>query len=209
MRIAEIFYSLQGESSYSGKPCIFLRLSGCNLSCSYCDTQYAQERGEEIPIADILGRLEAYACPLVEITGGEPLLQEDVYPLCDKLLHQGYTVLLETNGSQDISRVPQGVVRIMDIKCPGSRMSGYMCWENIPRLEARDEVKFVISSRDDYTWARGIMSRYELGDNVLMSPAYGALPLQDLASWIIADRLPVRFQIQLQKYIWGPDRRGV
>ena len=203
MKINEIFKSIQGESTYSGSPCTFVRLSGCNLRCSYCDTTYAYEEGEDLTPEEVLTKVQELACPLVEVTGGEPLLQKEVYPLIAKLLERDYSVLLETNGSLDIAPVDPRVIRIMDIKCPDSGMSGRMDWENIERLRENDEVKFVLSSRNDYHWAKAIISQYDLEKKVtvLLPPAFGRLEPGTLAAWIIYDRLTVRLQLQLQKYL--------
>ncbi len=203
MKINEIFKSIQGESTYAGWPCTFVRLSGCNLRCSYCDTTYAYEEGEDLTVEDVLAKVQDLVCPLVEITGGEPLLQKEVSTLIGKLLEKDYSVLLETNGSLDIGHVDPRVIRIMDIKCPDSGMSGRMDWENIERLKGNDEVKFVLSSRNDYLWAKAIISQYDLEKKVtlLISPVFGRLELETLAEWIIADRLRVRLQLQLQKYL--------
>ncbi len=211
MKISEIFKSIQGESSYAGWPCVFVRLSGCNLRCSYCDTIYAYEEGENLTVEEVLTKVRDIDCSLVEITGGEPLLQREVYTLIAKLLEKGCRVILETNGSLDISHVDQRVIRIMDIKCPGSGMSGRMDWENMKRLKENDEVKFVLSSRDDYQWAKEIFSRYDLGKRVtvFLSPVFGRLEPQRLAEWILRDALHVRLQLQPQKYIWPPGTRGV
>jgi 7-carboxy-7-deazaguanine synthase len=204
MKINDIFKSIQGESTASGLPCAFVRLSGCNLRCSYCDTTSAYEEGEDLTVEDILTEVQALVCPLVEITGGEPLLQQEVSTLITKLLEKNYSVLLETNGSRDIGQVDPRVIRIMDIKCPDSGMSGRMDWENIARLRENDEVKFVLSSRNDYLWAKAIISQYDLENKVtvLISPALGRLEPGTLAAWIIDDGLRVRLQLQLQKYIW-------
>ncbi|NOX96540.1 MAG: radical SAM protein [Nitrospirae bacterium] len=211
MKINEIFKSIQGESTYAGLPCIFVRLTGCNLRCSYCDTTYAYEEGKDLNLAEVLKRVRAFSCSLVEVTGGEPLLQEEAYSLMEKLLENGYQVLLETNGSQDISRVDPRVIRIIDIKCPDSGMSEKMDWENMKRLKKNDEVKFVLSSRTDYQWAKAIISRYDLGRKVrvLVSPAMGRLQAETLAEWILRDALPVRLQLQMQKYIWPQHLRKV
>ena len=211
MKISEIFKSVQGESSYAGWPCVFVRLSGCNLRCSYCDTPYAYGEGTAMSVDEVLQKVEAYLCPLVEITGGEPLLQDDVYPLSRLLLNSGYKVLVETNGSVDISRLDEGVVRIVDIKCPDSGMSKRMEWDNMGRLRPNDETKFVISSRQDYDWARSIIRKYDLPERatVLISNAHGKLDAQTVAEWMLADNLKARFNLQLQKYIWKSAQRRV
>lgn len=211
MKVNEIFKSIQGESTYAGLPCTFVRLTGCNLRCSYCDTTYAYEEGEELTTEEVLARIQTLDCSLIEVTGGEPLLQKDVYALITKLLERGCQVLLETNGSLDISHVDPRAIRIMDIKCPDSGMSGRMDWKNLERLKENDEVKFVLSSRDDYQWAKAIVSQYDLGKKVvvLLSPAFERLEARTLAKWILHDVLPVHLQLQLQKYIWPPGTRGV
>ncbi|MBI5126090.1 MAG: radical SAM protein [Planctomycetes bacterium] len=206
LRVNEIFKSIQGESTYAGLPCSFIRLTGCNLRCSYCDTTYAFEKGIDMSIEEILADMELLGCNLVEITGGEPLLQEGTGGLVKKLLGEGYKVLVETNGSLNIDVLPEGTIRIVDIKCPGSGMSEQMDWKNIERLRATDEVKFVLSSQEDYAWARGIIDKYALLDKskVLVGVAYGKLDPRPLAEWILQDGLEVRLQLQLHRYIWPP-----
>lgn len=206
MKVNEIFKSIQGESSFQGLPCVFVRLTGCNLRCSWCDTTYAYEEGKEISIDDIIQKIESYHTPLVEITGGEPLLQEEVYPLTQRLLDLGYKVLIETNGSLDIGRLDKRIIKILDIKCPGSGETDKIRWENLDKLSPSDEVKFVLTGREDYQWAKGIIERYRLADKVtvLLSVVYGELEPRDLARWILEDNLNVRLQLQLHKYIWGP-----
>jgi 7-carboxy-7-deazaguanine synthase len=211
MDVCEIFYSIQGESTYSGLPCVFVRTSGCNLRCSYCDTRYAYQGGVDIPVAKILAQVRSYECRLVEITGGEPLLQEDVNLLISSMLDDGYEVLLETNGSLSIESVDPRVVKIMDLKCPDSGMSQHICWENLQHLTGHDQVKFVLSSRRDYEWAKGIIAKYPLLSEieVLISIAFGALEPRDVVKWMLDDRLNARFQLQIHKYIWHPETRGV
>ncbi len=212
LKVCEIFVSLQGEGVHQGLPTFFVRLAGCNLACRWCDSRYAREEpGFDLSIEDILHRWQAEGgLPWVQITGGEPLLQEGVYPLMKRFLREGVTVLLETNGSILLDRVPQGVVKIMDLKTPSSGMSRFMCWENLAYLSSKDQVKFVIADREDYLWAKAAIERHYLPvfTQVLLSPAYGELAPQKLAHWILEDRLPVRLQIQLHKFLWG-DRRGV
>ena len=209
MKINEIFKSIQGESSYAGYPCIFIRLAGCNLRCSYCDTPTSESY--ELGIDEILDKIDHLDGELVEVTGGEPLLQDEAAILCERLIERGMTVLVETNGSLDISVIPRPAVVIMDIKTPESKMSESVDWENINRLERSDEIKFVISGRTDYDWARQKIDEYELNKKaqILISPVYGRQDAKKLASWILEDRLPVRFQIQLHKIIWGADAKGV
>jgi 7-carboxy-7-deazaguanine synthase len=212
LTVNEIFHSIQGESTYVGEPCVFVRLTACDLRCSWCDTPYAFHEGEKMSIDAVLAAVEQYQCPTVEITGGEPLLQRDVYPLMDRLLAQGKRVLVETGGHRSIAEVPSGVIRIMDLKCPGSGEAEKMDWDNLGRLTTRDQVKFVLQDRADYEYARDIVTRAELAarvEAVLFSPVHGALEARQLAEWILADRLPVRLQLQVHKFIWPPDTRGV
>src|SRR5882672_4219704 len=212
LTINEIFYSVQGESSYAGRPCVFVRLTACDLRCSWCDTPYAFHEGAKRPLEKILEEVEAFACPLVEVTGGEPLLQEDVYPLMERLLAGGRTVMLETGGHHPITRVPAAVVKIVDIKCPGSGESDKNDWSNLDRLAPHDEVKFVIQDRADYDFARKMIATRDLAAraaSVLLSPVHGVLDPKTLSEWMLADRLPARLQLQLHKYIWSPSTRGV
>ena len=212
LTINEIFYSVQGESSYAGQPCVFVRLTACDLRCTWCDTEYAFSEGRKRALDDVLEAVESYGCPLVEVTGGEPLLQEDVYPLMHGLLERGKKVLLETGGHRDTSRVPDKVVTILDVKCPGSGESGRNDWDNLDRLRPHDEVKFVIADRADYEWARDVLARHDLTDRaaaIHFSPVHGVLDPKTLSEWVLADRLPVRVQLQIHKYIWSPTTRGV
>jgi 7-carboxy-7-deazaguanine synthase len=212
LTVNEIFHSIQGESTYVGEPCVFVRLTACDLRCRWCDTPYAFHEGRRMSVDEVIARVDEYACPTVEITGGEPLLQPEVYPLMRRLLDAGKTVLLETGGHRSIADVPEGVVRVMDIKCPGSGESAKTCWSNLSRLTARDQVKFVLADRADYEYARDIVERERLAEccgTVLFSPVHGQLSLRDLAGWVLTDRLPVRVQLQLHKYIWDPQTRGV
>jgi 7-carboxy-7-deazaguanine synthase len=211
LNVSEIFQSIQGESSFAGIPCSFVRLAGCNLRCRYCDTRYAQEGGTEMSLQEVLDRVADLGPELAEITGGEPLVQPETPALAAALLGRGYKVLVETNGSLDISVLPEGVIRIMDIKCPSSGENTQFMWENIWKLNDDDEVKFVISDRHDYEWARGIV-RERFGrtkTQVLFSAVFGELPPGHLVEWILQDKLPVRFQLQIHKYIWPHDVRGV
>jgi 7-carboxy-7-deazaguanine synthase len=210
--INEIFYSVQGESSYAGRPCVFVRLTACDLRCSWCDTPYAFHEGSKRPIESVLHDVDRYECGLVEVTGGEPLLQEAVYPLMDALLARGKTVLLETGGHRSTARVPAEVVTILDVKCPGSGEAHRMDWDNLDRLRPHDEVKFVIKDRADYEFARDVVRQRDLGARaaaVHFSPVHGEMDLRTLSEWVLADRLPVRVQVQLHKYIWDPSTRGV
>ena len=212
LTVNEIFHSIQGESTYAGEPCVFVRLTACDLRCSWCDTPYAFHEGRKMTIEDVVAEVDRYGCELVEVTGGEPLLQREVYPLMTRLLETGKKVLLETGGHRSIDAVPAGVVRIMDIKCPGSGEAEKMDWDNLARLTPSDEVKFVIKDRADYEFARDVVTRESLADRVtavLFSPVHGVLESRLLAEWILADRLPVRLQLQTHKYIWSPDTRGV
>jgi 7-carboxy-7-deazaguanine synthase len=212
LTINEIFHSIQGESTWSGRPCVFVRLSACDLRCSWCDTPYAFTEGRKMSLDEIVGTVDGYQCALVEITGGEPLLQRDVYPLMRRLLAAGRTVMLETGGHLSIEQVPEAVIRIVDVKCPGSGESHRNCWPNMDRLRHHDEVKFVIRDRADYEYARDIATRHGLASRVaavLFSPVHGVLDPRDLAAWILADALDVRLQLQVHKYIWGADVRGV
>jgi 7-carboxy-7-deazaguanine synthase len=212
LTINEIFHSIQGESTHTGRPCVFVRLTACDLRCSWCDTPYAFTEGSKMSLNAIVSQVEQYGCDLVEITGGEPLLQRDVYPLMQQLLDAGCTVMLETGGHVSIRDVPARVIRIVDVKCPGSGEAARMHWENLELLRAQDEVKFVIRDRADYEYARGVLARHRLADRtaaVLFSPVHDVLPAKDLAGWILEDRLPVRLQLQAHKFIWSADTRGV
>lgn len=203
---------MQGESTYAGQPCVFVRLTACDLRCSWCDTPYAFHEGRKRPIDDVVAEVERYECPLVEVTGGEPLLQEEVYPLMQELLSKGKTVLLETGGHRSTARVPDPVVTILDVKCPGSGEAERMDWDNLARLRPRDEVKFVVKDRADYDYARDVIERFGLAGRaaaIHLSPVHGVLDSKTLSEWVLADRLPVRLQLQLHKYIWPPDTRGV
>ncbi|MCK5341303.1 MAG: radical SAM protein [Desulfobulbaceae bacterium] len=209
--VSEIFYSIQGESSFAGLPCVFIRLAGCNLRCSYCDARYTyEEDGFEKTLDELIDCTGKRPHALVEITGGEPLLQENVYPLIDLLKEEGRTVLLETNGSIPLNRVPAGVIKIMDIKCPDSGMHEKTDFTNLTYLTKQDEIKFVLSSRDDYDWAIKTIERYGLKEkNLLFSPVEGRLQADRLAEWVLADTLSVRMQVQLHKVLWPDRKRGV
>ncbi len=210
--INEIFYSVQGESTYAGRPCVFVRLTACDLRCSWCDTPYAFHEGTKRPVDDVLAEVDRYGCPLVEITGGEPLLQPDVYPLMQALLDRGKTVLLETGGHRSTAQVPEPVVTILDVKCPGSGEAARMDWDNLARLRPHDEVKFVIRDRTDYEYALQVIAEHALAGRaaaIHLSPVHGVLDPKTLSEWVLADRLPVRVQLQLHKFIWSPDTRGV
>ena len=212
LTINEIFHSIQGESTHTGRPCVFVRLTACNLRCSWCDTPYAFTEGHKMSLDEVIRQVDAYDCRLVEITGGEPLLQQEVYPLMDRLLAAGRTVMIETGGHMSIADVPPPVIKIVDVKCPGSDESHRNHWENLDRLAPHDEVKFVIKDRTDYEFARDVVGRHRLIGRVaavLFSPVHGTLEPQALAAWILQDRLEVRLQLQAHKYIWGADVRGV
>ena len=211
MRVTEIFYSIQGESSLAGQPCVFVRLTGCPLRCTWCDTEYAFYGGGELPVEDIVAKIQSYGCPLVEVTGGEPLAQQETSVLISTLCDMGYTVLVETSGALDITPIDRRARIILDVKCPGSGMTDRMCWANLDKLSMKDEVKFVLTDRHDYDWARKIIHQYDLVSRcpILISPAFGTLEPRHLAEWMLADRLPVRFQLQIHKFIWAPDMRGV
>ena len=211
LKINDIYASIQGESSHTGLPCIFIRLTGCNLRCSWCDTAYAFYAGNDLTIEETLQKVDTFGLPLVEITGGEPLLQEDVYPLMEALLKKGYRVMLETSGALPIDKVPQRVIKILDIKCPGSGEEKKNHLENLKLLSPHDEVKFVLLDRADYEWSRDLLRKYDLAPStqVLFSPVYDKLNLKDLSQWILKDRLAVRLQTQLHKVIWSKDAIGV
>jgi 7-carboxy-7-deazaguanine synthase len=211
MKVCEIFTSIQGESSYAGMPCTFIRLSGCNLRCVYCDTTYAYDEGTELSEDEIMGRVLSAGISLVEITGGEPLLQKEVFHLIKRLADEGYTVLVETNGSVSIKDVDPRATLILDIKTPQSGMFEKMDLSNLDYLRPSDEVKFVILDRADYDWAKDFMAIHSLAERckVSLSPAFGRLHPETLSKWILEDRLNVRLNLQMHKYIFGADRRGV
>lgn len=211
LKVWEIFGSIQGESSYVGLPTLFVRLSGCNLRCRYCDTVFAYEGGTEMSVEQVVEYAVKYGCPLVEITGGEPMIQEAVPKLASSLLNQGFDVLLETNGTMDIGVLPDGVIRIVDIKCPSSGEGDSFMWENLWKLTPKDEVKFVISDRPDYEWARGIIrDRFAMSStNILLSTVFGELPPKKLVKWMLEDKIQARFQLQIHKFIWPHDATGV
>jgi 7-carboxy-7-deazaguanine synthase len=211
LKVTEIFHSIQGESSFAGRPCVFVRLTGCPMRCTWCDTGYAFHGGEWKTLGEILDAVAAFGCPLVEVTGGEPLLQPDALPLLAALADAGYEVLLETGGGLDIAPVDPRVRRILDVKCPGSGEAGHNRWENLAGLRPTDELKFVLADRADYEWAKRVIAERGLAGvcPIHFSPVFGRLDLAELAAWILADRLPVRLADQLHKRIWGPDARGV
>jgi 7-carboxy-7-deazaguanine synthase len=211
LTINEIFHSIQGESSHMGRPCVFVRLAFCNLRCTWCDTAYAFHEGVEMGVEAVLARVREYGCPLVEVTGGEPLAQAGVHELLRVLCDEGFEVLLETGGSLDISTVDPRVKRIVDLKAPASGMEGKNRWSNLEHLRTSDEVKFVIADRADFDWSAEVIRRHALASRcgLLMSPVFGVLPPADLAAWVLESRLPVRFQLQMHKHIWEPTLRGV
>jgi 7-carboxy-7-deazaguanine synthase len=210
--VKEIYLSVQGESSHAGLLCSFVRLTGCHLRCSYCDSEFAFRGGSRMKNADVVAQVQALGAPLVEITGGEPLLQPGVYPLMESLLASGLTVLLETSGAIDVRLVPPAVHKIVDMKTPSSGECDRNDYRNLSSMSAHDELKFVLGSREDYDWARALISEHHLLDKpyeLLFSTVFGRLSPTQLAEWLIADRLPVRFQLQMHKYVWDPNARGV
>ena len=212
LTINEIFYSIQGESTFAGQPCVFVRLTACDLRCSWCDTQHAFHDGQKRSLSEVIKEIESYKCQLIEITGGEPLLQNDVYPLMTHLSTHGCTVLLETGGHHSTDRVPSEVITILDVKCPGSGESDRNDLTNLNRLRQGDELKFVIKDREDYDFACDVMQRHAVAERattVHFSPVHGVLDPKQLSEWILADRLQVRLQLQAHKYIWGPTTRSV
>ncbi len=209
--VTEIFHSIQGESTHAGVPCVFIRLAGCNLRCSWCDTTYAFHEGRPMTIEGVLEEVARHPCGTVEVTGGEPLLQPEAIPLMAELLRRGQRVLLETGGSLPVEDVPEGVVRIIDVKCPGSGESHRNRWENLDRLRPGDELKFVVRDREDYLWAARVVRERGLHEKaaVLFSPVHGECDPAHLAQWILEDGLPVRLQVQLHKVLWPGILRGV
>jgi len=210
MRVTEIFHSIQGESTHAGRPCAFVRLTGCNLRCRWCDSEYTFTGGEQKSIDEIVKQVKGYGCGLVEVTGGEPLAQKESLDLMARLCDEGLEVLLETSGSIDIAPVDKRCTIIIDIKCPGSGEVAKNRWENLRHLKPHDEIKFVIAGREDYDWARKVIEERKLSRwTVLFSPVWGELDLKVLAEWMLADRLTARLQTQLHKHIWGAEARGV
>ena len=210
LKINEIFYSIQGESSKSGMPCIFIRLTYCNLRCRYCDTDYSFYEGEDMSIKTILDKIKEYNCNLVEITGGEPLLQNECIDLMNILLEKKYNVMLETGGSLPIKNVPKEVIKIVDFKCPTSNMHKKNEWSIIEDLQTHDEIKFVIGNHEDYKWAKNKINKYKLSNkNILLSPVHDVLEPKTLSEWVLKDGIAARVQLQLHKYIWHPDTKGV
>jgi 7-carboxy-7-deazaguanine synthase len=212
LTVYEIYLSIQGESTHTGRPCVFVRLAACDLRCRWCDTPYAFTGGRKMSDDDVIAEVERHGCRLVEITGGEPMLQPGTPALLARLVGAGYEVLLETGGHLALDAVPDEVMCIVDVKCPGSGEAEKMHWPNLERLSAHDEVKFVIADRVDFDYAADVVRRYRLHERaraVLFSPVHGVLPPADLARWILDDHLPVRLQLQAHKYIWGAETRGV
>ena len=212
LTVNEIYLSVQGESTWAGLPCVFVRLTFCDLRCTYCDTEYAFYEGSKMALGEIVEKVRSFGCPLVEVTGGEPLLQPNCVPLLQMLCESGFTVLLETSGAHDIATVDPRVHRIMDLKTPSSGEEGRNLYANIAHLTPRDELKFVVGSREDYDWAREKMREHDLAGKVnavLLSPVFGKIAPSDMVSWILEDKLPVRFQLQMHKFIWEPRARGV
>jgi 7-carboxy-7-deazaguanine synthase len=213
MIVTEIFKSIQGESTYAGLPCVFIRLTGCNLRCHWCDTAYAFHGGSRMTTEQVLARVRELGGGLVEFTGGEPLLQEDeVVPLADRLLQEGYRVLIETSGERFVGRLPRAVVKVVDVKCPASGEAGKFCLANLGVLGGKDQIKFVVQDENDYGFARRFIDEHNLTscvDEILFSPVFGELAPQKLAEWILRDGLEVRMGLQLHKFIWDPKARGV
>ena len=211
LKINEIYYSVQGESTHTGRPCIFIRLTYCNLRCSYCDTEYAFYDGKDMEIAHIMSEIQQWDCNLVEVTGGEPLFQEECIDLLHELINSNYEVMLETGGSLSISNVPKKVIKIVDFKCPSSKMVKKNLWSIVDDLQAHDEVKFVIGNREDFDWAKDKITEYSLDKicTLLFSPTFGEIDPQLIVEWILADNLPVRMQMQMHKMIWSPEEKGV
>ncbi len=210
LRVTEIFHSIQGESSHAGRPCAFVRLTGCNLRCRWCDSAYTFTGGESMSIDEILTKIKSYGVNLVEVTGGEPLAQKESLALIERFCNEGFEVLIETSGSIDIAPVDPRATTILDIKCPGSGEVHKNRWENLQHLKPNDEIKFVIADRADYDWSRKVIEERGLDRwTVLLSPVWGEMDLKSLAEWMLADRLPARLQTQLHKHIWGAEARGV
>jgi len=211
LKVNEIYHSIQGESSYAGLPCVFVRLTGCNLRCVWCDTEYAFYEGDWKSLDQIVAEVAQFGCNWVELTGGEPLLQKESFALVDKLIEAGFTVLIETSGSISLEKLNPAAIKIMDIKCPGSGMAHKNHWPNIDCLTPKDEVKFVLADRADYDWAVNVIHKYKLDKKVtvLFSTVFDKLEPVKVVDWILQDKLPVRFQLQMHKYIWHPETRGV
>lgn len=211
LKVNEIYYSVQGESTHSGRPCIFIRLTYCNLRCSYCDTEYAFYEGKEMSIPEILDKISKWDCSLVEVTGGEPLFQEECIDLLTALVKIGKEVMLETGGSLTITQVPKEIIKIVDFKCPSSNMEKKNLWTIVDDLQPHDEVKFVIGDREDFDWAKDKIEVYKLTDKVtvLFSPTFAEIEPRQIVDWILEENLPVRLQLQMHKFIWNPEEKGV
>lgn len=210
LRITEIFFSIQGESTHIGRPCVFVRLTGCNLRCTWCDSEYTFTGGERMSLDDIVAQVKSYGCNLVEVTGGEPLAQRESFDLIRRLCDEQFEVLIETSGSIDTTPVDPRAKLILDVKCPGSGEVEKNLWSNLDHLRPHDELKFVIADRNDYEWATRVVEERDLGRwTVLFSPVWGQLDLKTLAEWMLADRVPARLQTQLHKHVWGADVHGV
>ena len=211
LKINEIYYSVQGESTHAGRPCIFIRLTYCNLRCTYCDTEYAFYDGKDMEITYIMSEIKRWDCNLVEVTGGEPLFQDECIDLLNELVNSNYEVMLETGGSLSISDVPKKVVKIVDFKCPSSGMVKKNLWSIVDDLQAHDEVKFVIGNREDFDWVKDRITEYSLDKicTLLFSPTFGEIDPQQIVEWILAENLPVRMQLQMHKMIWSPEEKGV
>ena len=211
LKVNEIYYSIQGESTHVGRPCIFIRLTYCNLRCTYCDTEYAFYEGKDIEIPEIMAEIKQWNCNLVEVTGGEPLFQDECIDLLNELTNQNYEVLLETGGSLSISDVPTEIVRIVDFKCPSSGMEKKNLWSIVKDLQPHDEVKFVIGDREDFDWAKEMLNKYSLNEkcSILFSPTFGKIDPSLIVEWILEGDIPVRMQLQMHKLIWESERKGV
>ncbi len=211
MKLYEIYTSIQGETQYAGLPCTLVRFAACDLRCSYCDTEYAFTGGQEVTVDSIVSDVEARGVPLVLLTGGEPLLQRELPELCAALMGRGFEVMIETGGHRDVSVLPSGVVVILDVKTPGSGESEKMHWANLERLGPRDAVKFVVTSEADYVWSRELIreKRLDARCQVLLSPSFGRVDAKELVAWMLRDKLPARLNLQIHKYVWPPDERGV
>jgi len=211
LKINEIYYSVQGESTHAGRPCVFIRLTYCNLRCTYCDSEYAFYEGKDMEITHIMNEIKQWDCNLVEVTGGEPLFQDKCINLLNELVNSNYEVMLETGGSLSISDVPKKVIKIVDFKCPSSAMEKKNLWSIVEDLQPHDEVKFVIGNREDFDWAKDRITEYSLDKicTLLFSPTFGEIDPQQIVEWILAENLPVRMQMQMHKMIWSPDKQGV
>ena len=210
LKVNEIYHSIQGESTYMGMPCIFIRLTYCNLRCTYCDTEYAFYDGKEMTIKEILSKIKSFNCKTVEVTGGEPLAQDGCIKLLNKLISEGYKVLLETSGSISITKVPNGIIKIVDFKCPSSKMEDRNLWSIVDELSDNDQIKFVIGDRDDYEWSCKMIEKHNLNRWVnLFSPVFDKIKPKTIVEWILEDGIDVRFQLQMHKYIWNPEKQGV